>query len=453
MRPIEAGRQGRAGRRVRPPQRAVALPALHDPDRRALRSQLRYLTEVDHHDHEALIAFDPAAGTRSAVARFVRLRRPSPRRGGGDGDRRVAGPRPGHGALTSCSPSGPGRRGSGRFTALLLAGNEQMHDVLASIGPATGALARGRHGRGRGRDPRARASATTWPGCCASPPAAPSSWRRRRGARARAERGSGRAANSEISSATRAGLVERHERLRVGDRLDPRVGDDRRQPFGVGELEEAVLGRPGESQRALEAAQLLGGLERVALVHTGGELARVALHPASLAVGASQSSISSGRDLVFGEQRIAARRRAPMPKGHRQQRHAAGDPRDRRHEVERKRREVLEGVAVGEHQAPDALGMRPRPASARPRRRESLPTSGDAARSRARRGSRRSAAAMPAGREVGSGFIAVLCEPIGQSGTMQRKRSPRRSATPSQRRPSTSRPWTKRIGSPVPGSR
>jgi len=36
-------------------------------------SQLRYLTEVDHTDHEALIAFDPASGDGVGVARFVRL--------------------------------------------------------------------------------------------------------------------------------------------------------------------------------------------------------------------------------------------------------------------------------------------------------------------------------------------------------------------------------------------
>ena len=36
-------------------------------------SQLRYLTEVDHDDHEALIAFDAATGDGVGVARFVRL--------------------------------------------------------------------------------------------------------------------------------------------------------------------------------------------------------------------------------------------------------------------------------------------------------------------------------------------------------------------------------------------
>jgi nucleotide-binding universal stress UspA family protein/RimJ/RimL family protein N-acetyltransferase len=35
-------------------------------------SQLRYLTELDHHDHEALAAIEPATGALVAVARYVR---------------------------------------------------------------------------------------------------------------------------------------------------------------------------------------------------------------------------------------------------------------------------------------------------------------------------------------------------------------------------------------------
>jgi N-acetylglutamate synthase-like GNAT family acetyltransferase len=36
-------------------------------------SELRYFTEVDHHDHEALVAFDAETGDGVGVARFVRL--------------------------------------------------------------------------------------------------------------------------------------------------------------------------------------------------------------------------------------------------------------------------------------------------------------------------------------------------------------------------------------------
>ena len=36
-------------------------------------SQLAYLTEVDHHDHEALVAADAGTGEAIGVGRFVRL--------------------------------------------------------------------------------------------------------------------------------------------------------------------------------------------------------------------------------------------------------------------------------------------------------------------------------------------------------------------------------------------
>jgi hypothetical protein len=61
--------------------------------------------------------------------------------------------------------------------------------------------------------------------------------------------------------------------------------------------------------------------------------------------------------------------------------------------------------------------------------------------------------AWPGGERSASGFIGSVCDPIGQSGTMQRKPSASAAAGPSQRLPLTSRPWTKRIGSPVPPSR
>jgi GNAT superfamily N-acetyltransferase len=38
------------------------------------RAQLRYLTDVDHHDHEALLAIDPQTRNGLGVARFVRSR-------------------------------------------------------------------------------------------------------------------------------------------------------------------------------------------------------------------------------------------------------------------------------------------------------------------------------------------------------------------------------------------
>jgi nucleotide-binding universal stress UspA family protein/RimJ/RimL family protein N-acetyltransferase len=42
------------------------------PVPRLTEAQLRYLTDVDHHDHEALVAIDPDTGDGVGVARFVR---------------------------------------------------------------------------------------------------------------------------------------------------------------------------------------------------------------------------------------------------------------------------------------------------------------------------------------------------------------------------------------------
>lgn len=46
------------------------------PLQRLTETDLRYLTEVDHHDHEALVAFGPG-GNLVAVARFVRSEDPT----------------------------------------------------------------------------------------------------------------------------------------------------------------------------------------------------------------------------------------------------------------------------------------------------------------------------------------------------------------------------------------
>ncbi len=46
------------------------------PVSRLTESQLRYLLEVDHRDHEALLAVDEDSGQAVGVARFIRLERP-----------------------------------------------------------------------------------------------------------------------------------------------------------------------------------------------------------------------------------------------------------------------------------------------------------------------------------------------------------------------------------------
>ena len=97
-------------------------------------SELRYLTEVDHHDHEALVAIDTATRDGVAVARFVR---------NADGVSAEAAitvidewqGRGGGTAMCNLLAARAREEGIERFTALLLAANEQMRDVLASLGP------------------------------------------------------------------------------------------------------------------------------------------------------------------------------------------------------------------------------------------------------------------------------------------------------------------------------
>ena len=98
-------------------------------------SQLSYLTEVDHHDHEALIAFD-AGGDAVGVARFVRLEHDPSR---AEAAVTVIDDWHGRGlgtALAALLAERARAEGVECFTALLLATNDQMHDVLASLGPA-----------------------------------------------------------------------------------------------------------------------------------------------------------------------------------------------------------------------------------------------------------------------------------------------------------------------------
>ena len=98
-------------------------------------SELRYLTDVDHRDHEALIAFDPETGHGVGVARFVRLEDGT----SAEAAVTVVDAWQGRGLGTILSQLLAERareEGIERFKALLLATNEQMHDVLASLGPS-----------------------------------------------------------------------------------------------------------------------------------------------------------------------------------------------------------------------------------------------------------------------------------------------------------------------------
>jgi GNAT superfamily N-acetyltransferase len=96
---------------------------------------VRYLTEVDHHDHEAIVALDEESGEGIGVARYVR-----------DGERSdvaevavtVVDDWQGRGLGTRLLEVASARareEGIGSFTALMLATNQEMMSLLERLGP------------------------------------------------------------------------------------------------------------------------------------------------------------------------------------------------------------------------------------------------------------------------------------------------------------------------------
>ena len=105
-------------------------------------AELRYLTEVDHHDHEALVAIDPESGHSVGVARYIRDRE---RRDSAEIAVSVLETWQGRGvgkALLHRLADRAREEGISRFTALMLAHNRPMRQLLADLG-ATRVLSTG----------------------------------------------------------------------------------------------------------------------------------------------------------------------------------------------------------------------------------------------------------------------------------------------------------------------
>lgn len=100
-------------------------------------AQLRYLTEVDHRTHEALVAIDPNTGQGIGVARFIRsIEHPS------DAEAAVAvidpwQDRGGGTALLEALAARAREEGVERFTASVLASNSPMLELLRQFGDTT----------------------------------------------------------------------------------------------------------------------------------------------------------------------------------------------------------------------------------------------------------------------------------------------------------------------------
>jgi RimJ/RimL family protein N-acetyltransferase len=105
------------------------------PMDRLTPTMLAYLTEVDHHDHEALIAFDGRSDDAVGVARYVRGEGTS-----AEAAVTVADDWQGRGLGTAMTSLLAGRaleEGIDRFTAMLLAENKEMIALLESVGHVT----------------------------------------------------------------------------------------------------------------------------------------------------------------------------------------------------------------------------------------------------------------------------------------------------------------------------
>jgi GNAT superfamily N-acetyltransferase len=101
------------------------------------QAELRYLTEVDHVDHEALVAVEPGSGDGIGVARYVRLEdRPEVAELGVA----VMDDRQGQGIgslLLQRLAVAARRNGVERFSALILEENQPMLSLIHDLGAVT----------------------------------------------------------------------------------------------------------------------------------------------------------------------------------------------------------------------------------------------------------------------------------------------------------------------------
>ena len=134
VRPIEPGDKPQLQRGFERLSGASVYKRFLSPLTQLRPMDLIYLTEVDHHDHEALIAFDEQTGEPVGVARYVRsATEPAEAEFAitvvDDWQRRGVGT-----ALMGQLAERARAEGVRRFTALLLAENREMRGLLEKLG-------------------------------------------------------------------------------------------------------------------------------------------------------------------------------------------------------------------------------------------------------------------------------------------------------------------------------
>ncbi len=134
IRPIEPGDKAALAAAVDQSSDEAVYRRFLNPHKRLTAAELRYLTEVDHRDHEALLAIDPGSSKSVGIARYVRDHE---RRDSAEIAVAVLEPWQGRGvgkALLHRLADRARDEGIIQFTALMLSDNRPMRRLLADLG-------------------------------------------------------------------------------------------------------------------------------------------------------------------------------------------------------------------------------------------------------------------------------------------------------------------------------
>jgi RimJ/RimL family protein N-acetyltransferase len=134
IRPIEPGDKAALAAAVDQSSDEAVFRRFLGPHPRLSAAELSYLTEVDHSDHEALLAIDPGTGNSVGVARYVRDHE---RRDSAEIAVAIREAWQGRGvgkALLHALADRARDEGIARFTAIMLSENRAMRRLFATLG-------------------------------------------------------------------------------------------------------------------------------------------------------------------------------------------------------------------------------------------------------------------------------------------------------------------------------